>query len=349
MPSFSLSGEPQASLWFMEEGPLFEIALSSRVRLARNISGYTFPAGLSEEGAEDVSRLIRRAMKEASLPWEGGSFREEDFSPVLRRLLLERSLVSQDFLRRRSGELYYREDQQITLQINYRDHLHITAMKSGLDLQGAWQEVDALDSLFERELPFSHSLEFGYLTEDITGAGTGLRASVMVHLPAISRNTTLLNRAFESVTQLGFSVRGYSGGAGTSGEMYIIANEVTIGVSEEEILQSLERVVKHLDSYERKIREDALVSHRTHWEQRVFTGWTRLTEERSLSQEEALEHLSAVRLGVLLGWLDYLSLKDVTMLFTFVQKGHILSMRKEREGENEARARIIREILHTSP
>ncbi len=341
----SLSPLPAIPLWFMEEGPLYETAISTRVRLARNLSGYPFPGRIGAAELAEVDGRVRKALDAVGQELDGMERDWDEIPRPVQRMLEERRLVSSRFSDHPGGRFLLRADQRLSVQLNFRDHLHIAAMGSGLDLKRVWEDADRLDSRLESSLGYAHSLELGYLTSDITQAGTGLRASVMVHLPALSRSH-FLDRALGAVTQMGFSVRGFFGTEESFGEMYILANEVALGLSEEEILKGLDRVVRRLDGYEQKVRRELVSQEQNRWEERIYRAWSELNQNRNLTQEETISHLSALRLGAVLGWFDYLPLKDITMLFTFAQKGHILNIMRDDEDEGEARARIVRAVLN---
>jgi protein arginine kinase len=219
---------------------------------------------------------------------------------------------------------------------------------SGFELDRAWEEMEKLDLALGSELNFAFSSRFGYLTTCPTNVGTGMRASVMLHLPALVM-TKQIEKVFQAVSKINLAVRGlYGEGTSASGDFYQISNQVTLGISEASILENLRRVVPQILKYERNVRDHLLSENRVSLEDKVFRAWGLLTNARSLSSEEAVGLLSSVRLGVNAGLLADLPVERVNELFVLSQPGHLQKLKEcdlTPQERDVARARFIRDAL----
>jgi protein arginine kinase len=234
--------------------------------------------------------------------------------------------------------------------VNEEDHLRIQVLQSGLQLEEAWRGANAVDGLLEADLPWAFSPRFGYLTACPTNVGTGLRASVMLHLPALSYSRHI-QKVFQAVHKLSLTVRGLFGeGTEPMGDLYQVSNQVTLGLSETAILENVGRVVPQVIRYERQIREELLRKERVHLEDRVWRALGLLRHARVIDTQETLEHLSAVRMGVNLGILGDVDLRLVNDLFILSQRAHLQKLEGRpltSQERDDVRAAFLRSRLAT--
>jgi protein arginine kinase len=245
-------------------------------------------------------------------------------------------------------------DESIAAILGDEDHLRLVGLRAGACLEQLFTRLDALDTALEESLPYAVSTEWGYLNTAITNLGTGMKASMMLHLPALAMGG-LIKRAVKASAQLGLSIRGfYSESMESLGDMYIIANEMTIGLAEREIIGNLGRIAVQLAGYENRTREELMEKRRVDIEDRVFRAWGLLTWCRYISHREAIDALSALRLGVALGLVTTVEAPTITALLFLSQKSHIQRVLQAHADAADGklidytRAKIIREALSQS-
>ncbi len=332
--------------WMSAEGPHSGIAVTTRVRLARNLADRRFPTHPDQSRRREVLDEVRGAV--ATLP-DGGDFvwHELDSEGQLdRRLLMERHLISRE-LADGSGPraVTVNARSSLSIMVNEEDHLRMQCLLSGLNLQEAYDRVNRLDDRLSERLSFAFDPVYGYLTSCPTNVGTGLRVSVMVHLPALVM-TRHIEKVFRAVYEMRMAVRGFYGeGTEAFGELYQISNQITCGRSEQDIIDDMESVIGAIIRYEEKARAELATSERNQLEDRVWRSWGALRNARLMSSEEAMRHLSSLRLGVVMGVFDSVDLREVQKLFLYTQPAHLQRLEgKELEsGDRDVvRARYIR-------
>jgi len=341
----------QSGEWLKGSGPESDIVISSRVRLARNLARFHFLTRASDAERAEIHEAVRRALDRAGLVDNGHLYVQLDgTNEMTNRFLLERHLISRE-LANGSGDrgVLFNRSEMLAVMVNEEDHLRIQAIRAGFQLHDAYQDLQWLDDQLDRELEFAFSNEFGYLTACPTNVGTGMRASVMFHLPALVF-TKQIDKVFSSVTKINLAVRGFYGeGTQASGDFYQISNQITLGKSEEEILDLLDRVVPKIVAYERAVREHLLEKDRLRLEDKICRAFGVLRSARSITSEETMDLLSAVRLGVNLGLLSDVQMATVNELFILTQPAHLQRLEKRdlTPGERDAaRADFIRKHLH---
>jgi protein arginine kinase len=347
--------------WLRGEGPEADVVMSSRVRLARNLAGFAFATRATEEQRHEIVGRVRTASEglaigrrryfvELSAPEDRREAKDRELD---RALLHERHLISAELERGKGPRaVAFGSDERVSVMVNEEDHLRIQAIRTGLDLEAAFQDARGLDVALEQVLTYAVSPVHGYLTACPTNVGTGLRASVMLHLPALV-SAQEMNRVFQAAARTGLTVRGFYGeGTKAMGDFYQISNQVTLGQSEEEILRKLSRMLPTFLDYERKVREHLLTSFRLKVEDKVFRALAILRVARTISTDEAMELLSAVRLGVVSGLVPGLTLRTLQDLFVLVHPAHLrrlagraLETAAERDVQ---RAALLRERLGTA-
>jgi protein arginine kinase len=257
----------------------------------------------------------------------------KDMSPTERRMLLEMNLISQNYTLYTNKVVLLDDNRTFSALINEIDHLRAASIKGGLALEKAYKKVNELDSLLEKYLDYAVSLDWGYINTEVTNIGTGMRASVMLHLPALVE-TALIDRAFKTIMQLGLNVKGFFGDEENSlGQMYQISNQVTLGMSEKEIREKLENITHQIVNYERKAREEMLSKQKIEVEDRVHRAYGLLTHCKTISSKEAIDLLLNLRLGAALEIID-VPMETLTALLFLTQKSHIQQL-IQREELNE--------------
>ncbi len=339
----------QGGQWLRGDGAESDIVMSCRIRLARNLRNYSFIPQIDLQAGQEVADLVRGKVMKSVFGTDGLYLRMDDLDEIDRMYLIERHLISRELV---SGEcergVAYGNSEIVAVMINEEDHVRLQVIFSGLELDRAWGEAQRVDGLLEQQLEFAFSSHFGYLTACPTNVGTGMRASVMLHLPALVM-TKQIEKVFQAVSKINLAVRGlYGEGTQASGDFYQISNQVTLGISEVSILDNIKRVVPRIIQYERNIREHLLSDNRTSLEDKVYRAYGILKSARSISTEETMNLLSALRLGVNVGLIEDLDVESVNRLFVLTQPGHL----QKREGRtldpserDIARAAFIRSSL----
>jgi len=339
----------QGGRWLLEDGPESDIVMSSRIRLARNLEGFPFVPQATDEQKTELERIVRtRLMK--TIFADGGTYVDVDETDdVQKQYLIERHLISKE-LAASDGKrgVAYAPSEVSAVMVNEEDHLRIQVIHSGFELDRTWEEMEALDDALEAELEFAFSPQFGYLTACPTNVGTGMRASVMLHLPALVM-TKEIEKVFHAVSKINLAVRGlYGEGTQASGDFYQISNQVTLGKSESAVIDNIKRVVPRIILYERNVREHLMTESRNSLEDKVFRAYGILKNARSISSGETTNLLSALRLGVTLGLITDLGRDKVNELFVLTQPGHLQkSAGRELDAKerDEQRAEFIRSKL----
>ena len=311
------------SKWMEGTGPDADIVISSRVRLARNIRKMPFPPLASDEQREKVLQAAKDVIRNSRLQESGFEMLEINaLPPVLRQVLVEKHLISPLLAREnRFSALMLRKDEIISIMVNEEDHFRIQCLLPGLQLEKAWQETSGYDDILESYLDYAFDEEKGYLTACPTNVGTGLRASVMLHLPALAI-TQQINRILSAVSQVGLAVRGiYGEGTEMTGNLLQISNQITLGQSEEEIWQNLYSVTRQLINQEKNAREHLLNEGREKLGDRAGRAYGILKNAWMIDSKEAMQLLSDVRLGVDLGLLKGVPLKILNELLVLTRPG----------------------------
>jgi protein arginine kinase len=290
------------SRWMDADGPDADIVISSRVRVARNISGMPFPHLLSKEKSEEVIQQVRLALEnqEASDSLGGLELsRLSELSPVERQILVDKHLISPDLLNNFEAKaVVLRGDEVVSIMVNEEDHLRIQCLLPGLQLKEAWEIINKVDDGLEKTLSYAFSETLGYLTSCPTNVGTGMRASVMLHLPGL-KLTKQMGGILGAIGKLGLTVRGlYGEGTEALGDLFQISNQITLGPSEEEIINNLVSITRQLLAQEQAARRALYQEKREAVEDRVYRAYGAVKYARILSSEEAMRLISDLRLGV---------------------------------------------------
>jgi protein arginine kinase len=321
------------------------IAISSRVRVARNVKGMPFPQKMSDKEAKEVEALVSKAM-ESCKEYEYHSI--ENLSNLDRTVLAEKRLISKELLKRpKMSSFFLKRDKSVTVMVNEEDQIRIQSISPGLDLDSAWENCSKVDDMIESSLEYAFDMEFGYLTACPTNTGTGLRASVMVHLPLLV-GSGVINAIVQTVGRMGITIRGiYGEGSEATGNLFQISNQTTLGETEEESIQKLKNVVERIIEKEEGARKIFLKNRKMELEDRVFRSIAVARSARIMSTEEAMSKLSDIRVGIDLGILD-IDIDTVDKLLVGIQPGNIQKLLGAGISEYERdvkRAELLREKL----
>ncbi|EGQ24718.1 MULTISPECIES: protein arginine kinase [Sporosarcina] len=309
--------------WMVAKGEHSDIVLSTRIRLARNLQSYLFPICASEEDAKRVNEAVDQAVATMEEHHFAGTSMS-DLSPLERQILVEKHLVSPQLIDPdKYGSVLLSEDETISIMVNEEDHIRIQCIYPGFQIDTAYEQANQVDSEIERNLDYAFDETFGYLTSCPSNTGTGMRASVMMHLPALTI-TKQIERIIPAISRLGMVVRGsYGEGSEALGNIYQISNQTTLGKSEEEILKDLDNISKRLIAHEKKSREILLAKSQVHLENRLYRSLGTITHARILPSAEAARCLSDVRLGIDLGIIENLDMAILNELMIFMQPGFL--------------------------
>lgn len=333
--------------WLRGQGPDSDIVISSRIRLARNIAQFPFVNRLDGAARSEVERLIRDKLSKSGREFLYASV--EDLETLDRQFLVERQLISRELAESDGARgVAITNEENISLMINEEDHLRMQVLRSGFSLDGCWSDINELDDMLESQLRYAFSEKLGYLTACPTNVGTGIRVSVMLHLPGL-RITKEIQKVFQALQKINLAVRGlYGEGSQAMGDFYQISNQVTLGKSEEETLETLREVVPNIISYERRVRGLLIKENRGDLHDQISRAYGILQNARTISSEETMHLLSSVRMGVNLDLIDNLPISTVNELFIHTQPAHLQKLRDqalESSERNAARATYLRERL----
>ncbi|SEU30461.1 protein arginine kinase [Paenibacillus sp. NFR01] len=343
--------EQALSNWMRSGGSHSEIVISSRMRIARNLKHLPFPLLASQEQAEEVLNQLAPVFT-AEAAKDFGTFqllKLDELDELDRRVLVEKHLISPNLANdSRGGAVILNEDESVSIMINEEDHLRIQCLFPGLQVKEAWERATAIDDIFEAAVDYAFDDRRGYLTSCPTNVGTGLRASVMVHLPALVM-THQINRILSAVNQVGLTVRGIFGeGSEAVGNVFQISNQITLGQTESEIIENLHGVVVQIIEHERSARERLLAESALRITDRIKRSYGILSYAAVMELKEAAQRLSDVRLGVDLGILEGPSLSTLNELNVKTQPGFLQKMFGDELDATERdmyRAKLLRETL----
>ncbi len=314
------------SSWMSAEGPDSDIVLSSRIRLARNFDAYKFPTLFSHEEAKKIIENMEELLKHSAIQKFGQMelLKIDELQPLQKRVLVEKHLISPHLAEDSPyGAVLLTENEEVSIMINEEDHIRIQCLYPGLQLSEALDAANDIDDWLESNIQYAFDEKHGYLTSCPTNVGTGLRASVMMHLPGLIL-TQQINRIIPAINQLGLVVRGiYGEGSEALGNIFQISNQITLGKSEEDIGRDLKGVVSQLISQERSAREALRKTSNIQLEDRVFRSLGVLSNSRIIESKEAARCLSDVRLGIDMGYIDNMPKTILNELMILTQPGFL--------------------------
>ncbi len=332
-------------IWYKEERD--DIVISTRIRLARNIKKYPFPGSMTEAQTESAIAEIEDALMGGNsvLAKTFKTMKISELDDIKRGGLVEKHLISPNLKNRAS--VMINDDENMSIMLMEEDHVRLQIIKGGFCLKDAWDLANKVDDCLEERLEYAFHKEFGYLTACPTNTGTGLRASVMMHLPALTMSSNM-ERIISSASNLGIAVRGlYGEGSKAHGSLYQISNQITMGMSEEELISKLENIVGQIKSHEENMRKKLMADSKNELEDRLWRSYGTLKYARKVTSTEAKSLISDVILGMDLGIIK----KDNKNLIELMIKTEPANLS---EGEKETlspdkrdrkRAEILREFI----
>ncbi|ALS26142.1 protein arginine kinase [Paenibacillus cisolokensis] len=339
------------SEWMKVDGPDADIVISSRVRIARNIRHYPFPMLATNQHSREVMEKLLAVAKSGKLKEIGGfdTFVLSDLNELERRILVEKHLISPNLANEsRNGALILGHNEAVSIMINEEDHLRIQCLYPGFQIREAWELASRIDDIFEAEVEYAFDEKRGYLTSCPTNVGTGIRASVMMHLPALVL-TQQINRILSAITQVGLTVRGlYGEGSEALGNLFQISNQITLGQSENEILDNLYSVARQIIEHEKAARERLMAESRMQVEDRVRRSYGILANAAIMESKEAAQRLSDVRLGIDLGLIRNVRPQILNEMMVMTQPGYLQYLFDEKMSPDQRdirRAELIRKQL----
>jgi len=338
-----------AGQWLRAQGPASDVVVSTRIRLARNVEGFPFPWRVSPETRVELEERLQVWISRAEIAQNTHYCNLHGMNSLDMQVLMERHLISRELVNAKGDRgVTFTSSELLSLMTNEEDHLRIQVIRSGLDLNNALAAAQTVDRRLEVQIPYAFSPDYGFLTSCPTNVGTGLRVSVMMHLPALVISNQM-DKVFQAAARVGLTVRGFYGeGSKAAGDVIQISNQQTLGRSEEEILDSMGKVAPKIVEYERGVRQHLLTHDRGLLDDKVWRSVGILRYARRISSAEAMDLLSAVRLGVNLRLIPHISLPEINELFVITQPGHLQANQgselKQRD-RDAARASFLRQRL----
>lgn len=323
-----------------------DVVISTRIRLARNLCHTPFPASLTPEQKAEVAATVWEAVSAS----EGDTMRRvemTDLSETEVLSMVERHVISPEFARRNAGDvLLIARDEGVSIMVNEEDHLRLQVLSAGLDLDAAFETANRLDDALDARLKFAFDERLGYLTQCPSNLGTGMRASLMLHLPALQEKG-IVQQLAATVSKLGLTIRGmYGEGSKSAGAIYQLSNQVTLGITEREAIENLKSIAGQIIKEERTYREQLVQTPAV--QDRIFRSLGILQNARLLTGKEFMTMISNVRMGVAAGLVDAIDLEGIGTLLTEAQPATLM-LKNGRELDPEERdalrAALLRERL----
>ena len=331
--------------WYLEDGKDNDVVVSSRVRIARNIAGKKFVSTASDEELKDVLMTIKNSNIDSDLHFINLS----DLDELMQNSLVEKRVISRDLLEMKETGILLNDTEDISIMINEEDHLRIQVMKPGFNLDEALSDAIRVDEKISSKINYAYNDKYGFLTACPTNLGTGLRASVMLHLPAL-RLTGKIEKVLEVVNKVNLNVRGvYGEGTEAIGDLYQVSNKISLGVTEEEIVENVKLIVQKLIEQERKARE-YLKNQGETFEDRVSRTYGNLVYARKMTYSECAKLISIVRLGISMGIITEIDNKKLNKISILTKPATLQKyLKKELSAEERdiERAKVIKQIIES--
>ncbi len=340
----------QAGEWLRGSGPMSEIVISTRIRLARNVSGFPFLTRCTRHQRMSLEKRVRETVLNSQVASKMFYVDLEDAPEIDRQLLVERHLISKPHADAEGARgVAIGDGETLSIMVNEEDHLRIQVLRSGLQLDESWEQINQIDDALEAKLDFSFHPRFGYLTACPTNVGTGIRVSVMLHLPGL-KLTNEIEKVFRAAKEMRLAVRGlYGEGTEATGDFYQISNQTTLGKSEDDIINDFKQfVIPKILDYEQQARRTLLNEKTAALDDKIFRAVGTLRSARLMGSEETLSFLSHLRMGINLGRVKDVDIRTLNELFLLTQPAHLQKMQgKKLDGDfrRGARADYIRHRL----
>jgi protein arginine kinase len=337
------------SEWLKGTGPNSDIVISSRIRLARNLDKSAFPHWANKKQSEQSLEIIEEAIPKVDYLKRATFFRLADLDSVDKQFLVERHLMSLEHAQKTNNKAIVIDDDEIlSIMINEEDHIRIQVMQSGFNLFEAWNIINSIDEGLSKELTFAFDSDWGYLTACPTNTGTAMRGSVMLHLPVLVM-TRQIDRVLAAIAKLSFATRGlYGEGTQATGNFFQISNQVSLGHSEEDIIENINGIIRQIIEQENQAREAIISKNKEVLEDRINRSLGILKSAHIISSQETIELLSMVRLGCDFGMVKDIDRSRINELFLITQPAHLQKIEGKKLTASERdvkRAEIIRAKL----
>ncbi len=335
--------------WLRGDGADSDIVMSTRIRLARNLARFPFLGRADEAVRNEIERELRSVVADIPLGGPSTYIDVNHLDTLDRQFLVERQLISRELSDGKGARgVCIAEAETASIMVNEEDHLRIQVFRSGFSLDECWRDVGRIDDALEDRVSFAFHEQLGYLTACPTNVGTGIRVSVLLHLPALVM-TKEIQKVFQAAQKISLAVRGlYGEGSQAMGDFYQFSNQVTLGKSEEALLKNLKDVIPSILAYERKVRSALVKDDRQKLHDDVSRALGVLRTARTITSDETMQLLSKVRMGLGLGMIDDLDVTVLNSLFLNTQPAHLQKLRKtalESSERNSSRAAYIRTVL----
>lgn len=339
----------RTSEWLKATGPNSDIVISTRMRLARNIEKIPFTHWANKKQKEQVLLLAKEAVDKSNLLKESAYLRMAELSELDRQFLIERHLMSPEHAYEPEYKALVIEPREvISIMVNEEDHIRMQIVQSGFNLRDGWSISNKLDAELNQALNYAYSIKWGYLTACPTNVGTGMRASLMLHLPALVL-TKQINKVLNALTKLGIAVRGlYGEGTEALGNFFQISNQVTLGRPEEDIIGNFERVMNQVIAREAQARKFLLMKEKEELRDKIFRAYGTLKNARIITSNETINLMSSIRFGVHMNFLPAIDIKTVNDIFIMAQPAHLQKLENKlltSDQRDMKRADFIREKL----
>jgi protein arginine kinase len=339
--------------WMTGEGADNAIVLTSRIRLARNLRHHPFPGWSKKEQRRETLRTLRPAVEALGCMKDAFSQELDDLSSVQKQVMVERHLISREHAARGEGSAAVIERRQsIAIMLNEEDHLRMQSIRPGMQLSSAYEALSKIDDELTQSLEYAFDYDLGFLTTCPTNLGTGMRASAMLHLPALVLSDQIA-QVLQAVNKIGLAVRGlYGEGTESLGNLFQISNQSTLGESEENILSRLERVIQQVSSHERNARLKLMEDDPAMVRDKIGRAYGVLRHAWIIDSKEALNHVSLLRLGGDLGFFPHETVRLCDALLMDIQPAHLqlhTGRKLSAEERDSIRAEIIRARLQNLP
>lgn len=335
--------------WLRGAGPNSNIVMSTRIRLARNLAKVPFPNRAEKKDLLNVVDELNKAIAGNDYFKDSVLLKMNELDSIDKQFLVERHLMSHEHAVSGDGKaLIVSGEEVLSVMVNEEDHLRIQVMQSGLTLNESWAIINMLDDSLSKKLHYAYMGNWGYLTACPTNTGTAMRGSVMLHLPALVM-TKQINKVLAAIAKLSFASRGFYGeGTQARGNIYQISNQVSLGHSEEDILQNIGGLIRQVIEQEEQARQALFMQNRSMLEDKIFRSLGVLKSAHIISSQETIELLSMVRLGVDLGILNQVDRSHINELFITIQPAHLQKIEGKKltpAQRDTRRAALIREKL----
>lgn len=342
----------QTTEWLRGTGPDHDIVISSRLRLARNLTGFPFLSKLNKDQEEDIIDHVEEAIKVAPTTKTALYVRYHNLTDLDRQFLLERHLISREHASEKGDKaVAVTSNEVVSIMVLEEDHLRLQTFQSGLNLLEAWRIIDAVDGELEKKLSYAFHRDLGYLTACPTNVGTGLRASCMLHLPSLVI-TKQVHKVLQALAKLNLAARGlYGEGTQAIGNFFQFSNQMTLGQREDEIIDNLVSVIRQVIEHEKEAREYLKQKRKFKFEDQVWRALGTLKSARVVSSQEAMQLISLVHLGIQMGLFGQeMTQKDLNSLFLLIQPAHLQKLTGKNLNSSDRdvrRADLMREKLAT--